>query len=150
MEDSVSTATLAPTVAQHPPTFSIAHLRQALAELTAEQPERADRLQRAVATVVACDMERFTFRPGWHIQSVREPELYYAVVPFEGSLACSCPDALHRGNPCKHALAVRLYERAERLDAEQAAPPAQPIGYELTAAGFTALGARDDEPMPAA
>src|SRR6476646_1681706 len=70
------TATLAPSVAQHVPTFTIAHLRQALAELTAEMPNRADRLQRAVATVVACDMERFTYRPGWHIQSVREPETF--------------------------------------------------------------------------
>jgi len=38
---------------------------------------------------------------------------------------CDCPDAQHRGAPCKHVLAVLIHVQAQRLlDPSAAAPPA--------------------------
>ena len=140
-----------PSIQSTAPTFSIAHLRAAYTAMLAEAPERAPRLDRALATVVACSLERFTFRPGcWHVQSCREADTRYTVVPLEGRLICNCPDAEHRGLPCRHTLAVEMYERAERLDADEQAPADEPIGYELTAQGLAALAAPASEPSDAA
>ena len=133
------TATLAPSVAQHVPTFSIAHLRTAYAAMVAAHPEQDTRLQRALAIVVASDIEQFISRgDAWQVQSLNDPDIYYVVTTLDRLLICSCPDAANRGLPCKHTLAIDLYRRAERLDAEEADPTQQPIGYALTARGLAA------------
>ena len=135
----MSTATLAPSVAQHVPTFTIAHLRSAYATMRAAHPEQDHRLQRALAIVVACEIEPFISRgDAWQVQSLSDPDTYYVVTTLDRLLICSCPDAANRGLPCKHTLAIDLYRRAERLDAEEADPTQQPIGYALTGRGLVA------------
>ena len=143
------TATLAPSVAQHVPTFPIAHLRTAYATMVAAHPEQDRRLQRALAIVVAAEIERFISRgDAWQVQSLSDPDTYYVVTTFDRLLICSCPDAANRGLPCKHTLAIELYRRAERLDADQGDPTCEPIGYALTPRAYTALV--DADPLDAA
>src|SRR5438046_3190391 len=78
------TATLAPSVAQHAPTFTIAHLRTAYATMIAAHPEQDSRLQRALAIVVAAEIERFISRgDAWQIQSLSDPGTYYVVTMFD-------------------------------------------------------------------
>lgn len=95
------------------PTFSLTTLRDALATMIAEHPERECRLNRAASIVALRTVER-GLTAGWYVQSESDPSKWHWV--FEGR--CRCPDAQYRGNPCKHALAVELYERCERRDAE--------------------------------
>src|SRR5262245_43795776 len=92
------TATLAPSVAQHVPTFSIAHLRTVYTDQLAAHPEQEARLLRALAIVVACDIERFISRgDAWQVQSLSDPDTYYVVTTLDRLLICSCPDATNRG-----------------------------------------------------
>jgi len=148
-------------VAQHVPTFSIAHLRTAYAAMLAAHPEQESRLQRALTIVVTCDIEPFISRgDAWQVQSLSDPDTYYVVTTFDRLLICSCPDAANRGLPCKHTLAIELYRRAERRDAEQADPtPADNViplptpvfdsdrdRFVLTAKGHAALASPEHTP----
>jgi hypothetical protein len=140
------------------PAFSLATLRTVLAEMTAEHPERACRLQRGAYLVAFRVIERAETPGCWWVQSETDDTQQYFVVDVGGGrFTCRCPDAERRGHPCKHSLAVMLYQRAERLDAEQNDPtnnviffPEQPA-YDpdldrpvLTAKGYAAL---DDETL---
>src|SRR3954466_14583907 len=117
--------------------------------MVAAHPEQEPRLQRALAIVVTCEIEPFISRSdAWQVQSLSDPDTYYVVTTFDRLLICSCPDAANRGLPCKHTLAIDLSRRAERLDAEQADPPLQPIGYALTPRAHAALA--DADPLDAA
>src|SRR4051812_28939502 len=139
MGESIVIASTAAIVAQRAPAFTIAHLRTAYATMIAAHPEQDRRLQRALAIVVAAEIERFISRgDAWQVQSLSDPDTYYVVTTLDRLLICSCPDAANRGLPCKHTLAIDLYRRAERLDAEEADPTQQPIGYALTGRGLVA------------
>jgi len=43
----------------------------------------------------------------------------YVVVFKEGEMSCTCPDYEKRGNLCKHILAVMIWERLKRKEAEK-------------------------------
>jgi len=142
------------------PTFSLATLRTVLAEMTAERPDRACRLQRAAYLVAFRVIERAETPGCWWVQSETDDAQQYFVVDVGGDrFTCRCPDAERRGHPCKHSLAVMLHQRAERLDAEQSDPTNNVIPFpvpaydpdadrfELTPKGYAALA--DETLLPA-
>src|SRR3954452_15765776 len=129
MEDSGMDATL---------DLSVPHLDTALAELTAEHPDREWRLVKAANIVAVRTVERSPSGPGWWVESESEAGKFYFVLPVDGRDTCNCQDYQQRGGPCKHALAAALFQRCERLDAEQSDPTQQPIGYALTPRGLAA------------
>ncbi len=120
VEDSVSTATLSPSVPQAP-TFSLGTIRSVLAEMQAEYPDRAWRLIKAASIVAVRDISPYA-GIGWLVGSECDADKSYWVQPIDGQMTCDCEDAKRRGYPCKHALAVLLLQRCERAQAE-AEPP---------------------------
>src|SRR3954447_18061769 len=143
------------------PTFSLATLRTVLAEMTAERPERACRLQRAAYLVAFRVIERAETPGCWWVQSETDDAQQYFVVDVGGDrFTCRCPDAERRGHPCKHSLAVALYSRCERADAEAVDPTADPTvipfpvpafdpdrdRFGLTAQGYAALASPEHSP----
>jgi hypothetical protein len=104
---------ISPRVQSSAPTFSFATLRQVLAELTAEYPDRHWRLVKAANIVAIRSVERSPSGPGWWVESESESGKFYFVLPVETIDTCNCQDYLRRGGPCKHILAVELYERCE-------------------------------------
>ncbi len=141
------------------PTFSLATLRTVLAELTAEHPDRTWRLVKAANIVAIRTIERSEFNPGWWIESETEAGKYYFVLRVDGRDTCSCQDYLRRGGPCKHALAMELFQRCERRDTEADDLTARVVAFptpaydpdrdrfELTAKGYAALASSDPEPL---
>jgi hypothetical protein len=123
-----STTPAAPIVAQ-PALGSVTldQLRQVFAQMLAEQPDHEQRLIRA-ANIVAIRHIDPTPTGAW-VQSETDPTIEYFVT--RGG-QCNCPDATRRGSTCKHALAVALYQRCERVDAETTDPTLRPIAYALT------------------
>jgi hypothetical protein len=153
--------TATPSLQSSVPTFSLATLRAALAELTAERPERACRLQRAAYLVAFRVIERAETPGCWWVQSETDDAQQYFVVDVGGGrFTCRCPDAERRGHPCKHSLAVMLHQRAERRDAEATDPTGDPANvtafperaysddecFVLTPKGQAALGDPDPDP----
>jgi hypothetical protein len=149
----------APTTTSVPqaPTFSLATLRIALAELTLEHPERAGRLVKA-ANIVAVRSISPVYGIGWLVESETDAGKTYWVMPVEDRMTCDCQDYRQRGGPCKHALAVELFTRCERRDAEASDPTPEPANivpfpeqpayteedrFVLTDAGLRALAAQD-------
>jgi hypothetical protein len=139
------------------PTFSLATLRTVLAELTVEHPERAGRLVKA-ANIVAVRSISPVYGIGWLVESETDAGKTYWVMPVEDRMTCDCMDYRQRGGPCKHALAVELFTRCERRDAEQADPTPEPANvvpfpeppadpdadrFSLTPLGLAALAALD-------
>jgi hypothetical protein len=49
-----------------------------------------------------------------------------ATYPVRADGTCLCPDTLHRGAPCKHALAVQIHQQATALLAPSASGAASP------------------------
>jgi len=92
-----------------------------LAELSAEHPERAGRLVKAANIVAVRDITPY-HGIGWLVGSECDADKSYWVQPIDGQMTCDCMDYRQRGGPCKHALAVALYQRCERAEAEQADP----------------------------
>src|SRR4051795_12475298 len=111
-EDSDVSATL--STQSSVPTFSLATLRTVLAELTAEHPDREWRLVKAANIVAVRTIERSPSGPGWWVESEGESGKFYFVLAVDAVDTCNCQDYLRRGGPCKHALAVELYERCEQ------------------------------------
>jgi hypothetical protein len=145
------------------PAFSLATLRTVLAELTQEHPDREWRLVKA-ANIVAVRTIAPVYGIGWLVGSETDAGKSYWVQPVDGQATCDCMDFRQRGGPCKHALAVDLYTRCERRDAEQGDPTvcgasganmvllpqrAYPddARFELTPLGYAALAASDSEPL---
>src|SRR5215213_2798383 len=161
-EDSAVTATL--STQSSAPTFSLATLRTVLAELTAEHPDREWRLVKAANIVAVRTIERSPSGPGWWVESESEAGKFYFVLPVGGHDTCSCQDYQRRGGPCKHGLAVELYTRCERRDAEANDPTGDPDNvtpfperaysdadrFVLTPKGYAALGDPDPDPGPPA
>src|SRR3954451_1584960 len=150
-EDSEVTATLSSQ--SNAPTFSLATLRTVLAHLSAEHPDRAYRLVKAANIVAVRTIERSPSGPGWWVESESEAGKFYFVLPVAGRDTCSCQDYQRRGGPCKHGLAVELFQRCERVDAEQADPTVIPFPtpaysdtdrFLLTPLGVATLAALDD------
>jgi hypothetical protein len=115
---------ISPRIQSTEPTFSVATLREAFSEMTTEYPEREWRLVKA-ANIVAIRTIEPGQGAGWWVQSECEPDKQYWV--FEHT--CTCQDYKQRGGPCKHALAVELYQRCERRDAEQHDPASSVIPF---------------------
>ena len=92
------------------PLPSVAILASVLAQAKARHPERAARLDRA-ARIVAAGSVQPGLTAGWWVRSETDPSREYWVYRtlHAHAVACQCPDALERGNPCKHGLAVELH-----------------------------------------
>ena len=109
------------------PAFSLATLREVLAELKAAEPERGCRWDRA-ATILALRTIEPGLKDGWWVESESEPNRWYWALRLpSGIWTCTCKDFETRGGPCKHALAVRLFLAAVAREAEQLA--AEPVPF---------------------
>ena len=116
-----------PSIQSSAPTFGLATLRSVLAELTEQYPDREWRLVKAANIVAVRNMERYPYGGIWFVQSESQADKTYTIVPTENGDTCDCQDYARRGGPCKHALAVELYTRCERRDAEQSDPTDCPV-----------------------
>jgi hypothetical protein len=119
------------------PVLSVAQVIDELVAQTLPQcaPALAQRLERAAR--IACTP--FAIHAGAHgTVAVHCPEAWERVYLVRGA-ACTCPDFLNRGGPCKHSLAVGLLSRAtaERNRRQRALDFGE--RYELTAKGEAAL-----------
>lgn len=106
-------------------------------------------------------MERYSYGGIWFMQSESQADKTYTVVPTENGDTCDCQNYARRGGPCKHALAVELYTRCERRDAEQSDPTLLPANvtvfperaysdadrFELTPKGYAVLAANETKPL---
>jgi hypothetical protein len=113
-----------PSIQSSAPSFTLATLRAALAELTAAYPDWTCRLERGANIVALQPIERGPCTQAWFVGSESHPGQAYSVWFFGfihslNHVSCTCPDYVKRGGPCKHALAVALYRRCERIEAEQ-------------------------------
>ena len=122
-------------------TSSVPYLSTAVAELTAEHPDREWRLGKAANIVAVRTIERSPSGPGWWVESESEAGKFYFVLAVGGRDTCSCQDYQRRGGPCKHSLAVGLLSRAtaERHRRQRALDFGE--RWELTEAGTAALAA---------
>jgi hypothetical protein len=123
------------------PTFSLATLREVLAEMEAAQPTRASRLVSA-ANIVAIRRIEPTGTGTYWVQSECDPTREYWVCPLPqfNVWRCTCKDFEQRGGPCKHALAVQMLEACEARERGPEPPP--------TPLAFPARTLSDDEPIP--
>src|SRR5262249_9432485 len=119
-----------PSIQSSAPSISLATLREALADLKAQEPERGIRWDRA-----ACIVALRTIQPGYTagtwVESECEAGKWYWVLQVpSGNWTCICPDYQQRGGPCKHALAVRVFEACEAKEAarEAASQPCAACG----------------------
>jgi hypothetical protein len=137
------------------PTFSLATLRDILAEMVAAEPERGMRWHHA-AMIVALRRIEPGINVGHWVESECVPGRYYFVSRLlNGVEYCMCPDFRQRGGPCKHALAVRLFQACETRDAELPAGavpfPRRAFSdddrFELTPAGEAYLDSLDHQPV---
>jgi hypothetical protein len=143
-------ATLSPQVTTVKPT--LATLRAVLADVKAtDLPDRAYHWDRAAALLVTREVTPGV-EHGWYIEAGDADRVYWVCQLPSGRWTCSCPDAEHRGCPCKHTRAIDLWQRtltataaAEGLTVFPARtlPDDAPIPFELTEAALAAL---DPEP----
>ena len=150
----VATPSVNPTMV---PTFGVNILREVLAELQAQEPERGCRWDRA-ATIVAIRRIERSPAGAWWVESECEPgKEYWVCQPLGHVWTCTCQDFQRRGGPCKHALAVRLLQACETREGGSPPPAllAFPTRYysdsdrfELTPLGEAVLEAT--APTPAA
>jgi hypothetical protein len=134
---------------------TLATLREALAEVKAgDLNDRGYLWDRAAALLVTREITPGT-DGGWYIESEDASRVYWTFQAPNGRWFCTCPDAERRGNPCKHARAVDLWQRTlTRTAADEGLamlpartlPDDAPIPFELTEAALAAL----DAPAPVA
>jgi hypothetical protein len=145
-------------------TFGVNVLRAVLADAEQREPGYGQRWQRAAAIValrrIAPALAASNVgRCYWVEASGGSTEYFVSQDARENYRfdACTCPDYQQRGGPCKHALAVRLYQRCTGRGETPPPPipfpvptldPHQPIPFTLTAAAEAALDT--PEPVPAA
>jgi hypothetical protein len=102
-------ATLSPQVTTSEPT--LATLRAVLADVkAADLADRADLWDRAAALLVTRAITP-GLEHGWYVEAADAGRVYWVCPLPSGGWTCSCPDAQHRGNPCKHARAIDLWRR---------------------------------------
>jgi hypothetical protein len=132
--------TATPGIQSSAPEFSLATLRDVLAAMEAAHPERASRLVRAANIVAIRRIQLGESGKVWWVQSECEATAEYMVVPVPefGIMTCTCKDFQQRGGPCKHALAVQMFQACE---AGERGPEPPPIP-------FPARTLTDDEPIP--
>src|SRR3954453_5175200 len=101
----------------------LATLRALVAALRTEYPQAGPRLDHAAFIATFRDVERGATPSTWWVQSETDPNQTYLVTAGE---RCCCQDFARRGTltPCKHLLAVELFQRAERIEAEALTPTA--------------------------
>ena len=117
----------APTQAQVTiaPAFSLQTLREVLAELKAQEPERGGRWDRAATIVALCRIEPTAAGAYW-VQSESDPDReYWVCQPLPRIWTCTRKDFEQRGGPCKPALSVILLQACEAR--EGGMPPPAPI-----------------------
>jgi hypothetical protein len=131
------------------PAFSLARLRATLAVLKAEQPERGYRWTHAAAIVALRTIEPGATAGYWVQSECDDRTRYWVLQVPSGNWTCSCPDYAQRGGPCKHALAVQLFEACQAVDYGDAdildLDLDAPIPFELTEQAEFALGLRTGE-----
>jgi hypothetical protein len=123
------------------PAFGFQTLRDVLAKMQAEHPERACRIERAAMIVALRRIEQALSGPGaWWVESERgDGSEYYVVhLPQWNSYSCTCMDFRQRGGPCKHGLSIELNQRCEAMERGPEPPPIP----------FPARTLTDDEPIP--
>jgi hypothetical protein len=100
--------------------------------------EAGARIERGAYLALFGLVERST-GDGWWIESERDAAIHYFVITTYGT--CTCQDHQRHGtlSPCKHALAVELTRRLERLEADREQRADLPITWELTPAAEAAL-----------
>src|SRR4051812_15736850 len=119
--------TATPSIQSSAPTFSLAMLRAALAELTEQHPDREWRLVKAANIVAVRTIERSPSGPGWWVESESEAGKFYFVLAVDGRDTCNCQDYQRRGGPPKHNPATMLYTPPQRAAAAAAPPPPIPL-----------------------
>jgi hypothetical protein len=150
-QDTTSPAPAFITNAAPAPTFSLATLREVLAEL---EPLHGQRAVRA-ANIVACrSIVAGASGCLWYVQSESDPSAeYYVCCAADFDLwNCNCKDWQQRGvsiGACKHILAVKIMRECEARERGPEPPPLAlpfpeadpdaPIGYALTPAALAAL-----------
>jgi hypothetical protein len=146
---------ITPTSQHSAPTFSLATLREVLAEMETAHPERASRLVRAANIVAVRRIQLGDSGKVWWVQSECDATVEYMVVPVPdfGLMTCTCQDFQRRGGPCKHALAVQILQACEQRERGPQPPPtplafpprayADDERFELTEAGAAYLDALD-------
>ena len=140
------TATLETQVSTVEPTvpsfaFEMSDLSESVRIATRQHPALAYKIERAISIVVQCPIERGT--GGWLVGSLSRPGSSHWVQQGAFGWTCGCPDALQRGNPCKHSIAVRLHRLAGHLARQRAVDAGvdDTIRYTLTDKALEALGA---------
>jgi hypothetical protein len=138
------------------PAFSLATLRETLADLATAEPERGTRWDRA-AMIVTLRRVQPGYTGDWWVESECEPNKWYFVVRvLSDRWTCTCQDFAQRGGPCKHALAVRLLQACEAREAEPVPIPlphrvySDADRFELTPRGEAYLASLERHPEPAA
>jgi hypothetical protein len=116
---------------------TLATLREVLADAkAADLPDRGYEWDKAAALLVCREISP-GLEAGWYVQAEDPSRLYWIFQASHGRWSCTCPDAAHRGCPCKHTRAIDLWQRTvARTAADE---------------GLTVLPARtlvDDEPIP--
>jgi hypothetical protein len=116
------------------PNLTIHSLQAIVTDVRRAHPQAGTRLDHATFIVLCREVERGTSPGIWWVDSESDPTRSYMVIAGK---ACVCQDFARRGalTPCKHLLAVEIFERAERRAAELGDPTTEPIPYELTAMG---------------
>src|SRR5919199_4596599 len=110
------------------PAFSLATLREVLAAMEAAHPERASRLVRAANIVAIRRIQLGDSGKVYWVQSECDATQEYMVVPVPefGIMTCTCKDFHQRRGPCKHALAVQMFQASE---ASERGPEPPPIAF---------------------
>jgi hypothetical protein len=129
------------------PTATLGDLQAIMCELTREYPEAGARVEHGAFLALMGHAEPSGPGAYW-VLSERDEATQYFVLPLYGT--CTCQDHARHGtlSPCKHALAIEIVRRLERIEAE-ALDPTTPIGLELTDAAYAALDALGEVPgMP--
>ena len=132
--------TVEPTAPTFP--FALPDLYEALTIATRQHPALVYRLDRALSTVIRCPIER-TGADAWLVGSLSRPGHWHRVQQTVYGLQCGCPDAVNRGSPCRHCLAVRLHRLAGHLARQRAVDAGvdSTARFVLTPQGEAALAA---------
>jgi hypothetical protein len=142
------------TLTQPQPTtanLTVDSLRAIVVDVRRRYPQAGMRLDHATFIVLCREVERGTSAGIWWIQSESDPNQTYMAMVGRQSKYCCCQDFARRGalTPCKHLLAVEIFERAERRAAELGDPTTEPIPYEITAAGYALFASPAGPACPA-
>src|SRR3954447_11352093 len=91
------------------PTTTLADLRAIVDALRTEHPNSGARLDHAAFIATFCEVERGANPGTWWVQSETDPNQTYLA---RAGRSCCCQAFARRGTmtPCKHLIAVELYQ----------------------------------------